>query len=176
MLLIEYETEFAAEAQRLARDLADRLLREEPAVLQTAVATGPEELELLWQLREAALPSLSALPGSTHPIAYIEDVGVPVDSLHEYMRRVQDILQEHETTASFLAMPAPGKCTRGRFSTCKSRQKQRGCGLSPKRSMRSRWNLGNGQQPARHRPGAHALGGAAIRRPVSDHASGQGHL
>jgi FAD/FMN-containing dehydrogenase/Fe-S oxidoreductase len=109
VLLIEFETEHAAAAQRQAKELSDRLLKEEPAVLQTAVATRPEELEILWQLREAALPGLYSVEGGTHPIAYFEDVAVPADVLQEYVRRVQDILQEHETTATFLVHAGAGQ-------------------------------------------------------------------
>ena len=49
------------------------------------------------------------MSGGAQPIACIEDVGVPVDALHDYMRRVQDILQEHETTASFLVHAGAGQ-------------------------------------------------------------------
>ena len=39
----------------------------------------------------------------------VEDIGVPPAQLAEFMRRVQDILREHETTASFLAHAASGQ-------------------------------------------------------------------
>src|SRR6202011_1342499 len=47
--------------------------------------------------------------GGPPPLAFIEDVGVPVEELPVYLRRVQDILQRHETTASFLVHAATGQ-------------------------------------------------------------------
>ena len=108
VLLIEYETETPAEASRIAREVGDRL-QKDSSVIQTIVALDPERQERIWQIREIALPSLYGPRGGAQPIAYIEDVGVPVDALHEYMRRVQDILQEHETTASFLVHAGAGQ-------------------------------------------------------------------
>jgi len=108
VLLIEFETETAEEARLLAGDLAN-LLASENAVIQTTVATQPAELEPIWQIREVALPSLYGLKGSAQPIPYIEDVGVPIQSLNEYLRRTQDILQEYETTASFLVHAGAGQ-------------------------------------------------------------------
>jgi FAD/FMN-containing dehydrogenase/Fe-S oxidoreductase len=108
VLLIEFEADTPKEAERLASGLAARLLAE-PAVLQTTVASRREEQDPIWQIREAALPSLYGMRAGAQPIAYIEDVAVPVDALHEYMRRAQDILQEHETTASFLVHAGAGQ-------------------------------------------------------------------
>lgn len=108
VLIIEYETDTLDEAARSADAMAARLL-EDPAVLQTTVALQAHAQEAIWQIREAALPRLYALRGGAQPIACVEDVGVPVESLHEYLRRAQDILQEHDTTASFLVHAAAGQ-------------------------------------------------------------------
>jgi Fe-S oxidoreductase/FAD/FMN-containing dehydrogenase len=108
VLLIEYETESSEEARRLAEELAERLLHDS-SVIQTMIASEPDRQEQIWQIREVALPSLYGKKGGAQPIAYVEDVGVPVAVLHEYMRRVQDILQEHETTASFLVHAGAGQ-------------------------------------------------------------------
>jgi FAD/FMN-containing dehydrogenase/Fe-S oxidoreductase len=108
VLLIEFETDSPQEAQRRANALAQQLLAD-PAVLQTTVATERAEQEAVWQIREAALPSLYGMRGGAQPIAYVEDVAVPIEALHEYMRRVQDIMQEHETTASFLVHAGAGQ-------------------------------------------------------------------
>ena len=109
VLMVEYATDTPEEAQRLADSMAQRLLQEEPAVLHTTVATTPALQEAIWQIRESALPSLYGMRGGAQPIAYIEDVGVPIEALHEYMRRAQDIMQEHDTTASYLVHAGAGQ-------------------------------------------------------------------
>ena len=108
VLLVEFETDDPDGA----RQLADRIAQEiayDASVLHTFVATRPHEQDPLWQIREVALPSLYGLKGGAQPVAYIEDVAVPVDALHEFVRRTQDVLQEHETTASFLVHAAAGQ-------------------------------------------------------------------
>jgi len=108
VLLIEYETDTVSEARRIADEIQTRLAQDS-AVIQAIAAFEPDRQEQIWQIREIALPSLYGMRGGAQPIAYIEDVAVPVDALHEYMRRVQDILQEHDTTASFLVHAGAGQ-------------------------------------------------------------------
>src|SRR5699024_3981138 len=59
--------------------------------------------------RESGLPSLYGMRGGPQPIPLVEDVGVPVEVLPEYIRRVQEILREHEITASFLVHAGVGQ-------------------------------------------------------------------
>ena len=42
-------------------------------------------------------------------MAVIEDVGVPVEELPLYLRSAQELLQQHETTASFLVHAGTGQ-------------------------------------------------------------------
>jgi FAD/FMN-containing dehydrogenase/Fe-S oxidoreductase len=109
VLLVAYEADSMAEARAAATELADRLTRTDRLALQARVAVEPDEMERFWGLREAALPSLYGLRGGTQPLAFIEDVGVPLEALADYLHRVQEVLQEHETTASFLVHAATGQ-------------------------------------------------------------------
>jgi FAD/FMN-containing dehydrogenase/Fe-S oxidoreductase len=109
VLLVEYEADTPAEARRAAADLAERLHRSERLALAAHVAADDETRERFWQVREAALPSLYGLKGTAQPLAFVEDVGVPADALGEYLHAVQEILQRHETTASFLIHAATGQ-------------------------------------------------------------------
>jgi FAD/FMN-containing dehydrogenase/Fe-S oxidoreductase len=109
VLLVEYEADTAAEARTRARDLADRLYRLDRIALLARVAIEPAEIERFWQVREAALPSLYALRGATQPLPFVEDVGVPAELLPVYLHRIQEVLQRHETTASYLVHAATGQ-------------------------------------------------------------------
>jgi FAD/FMN-containing dehydrogenase/Fe-S oxidoreductase len=109
VLLIEYESNTPAEARRVATELADRLYRVERLALHALVACEPEEIERCWRVREVALPSLYGLRGQRQPIPLIEDVGVPSETLLTYLHRVQELLQHHEITASFLVHAATGQ-------------------------------------------------------------------
>jgi FAD/FMN-containing dehydrogenase/Fe-S oxidoreductase len=108
VLLVEHEAETAGEA----RTAADRLARQLGGVeslLQVVSAHEPEEIDRLWNLREMALPGLYGLKDGPQPVPFMEDVGVPVSELGEFLRRVQEILQESETTGSFLIHAGSGQ-------------------------------------------------------------------
>ena len=105
VLLVEYETDDAASAV----ERATRLPREERQAVCAEVAVEAAAIERLWNLREAALPSLYGIRGGAQPIAFVEDVGVPPEELPRFIPLAQDLLQRHETTASFLVHAATGQ-------------------------------------------------------------------
>jgi FAD/FMN-containing dehydrogenase/Fe-S oxidoreductase len=109
VLLIEYEADSPGEASCLAGDLAARFSGAVGQAVIARVATESEAVDRLWKVRDAALPSLYGMRGGAHPVPLIEDVGVPVEELPGYLRRVQEVLQQHETTASFLVHAGTGQ-------------------------------------------------------------------
>jgi FAD/FMN-containing dehydrogenase/Fe-S oxidoreductase len=109
VLLVEFEGDSQAQAARAALDLADRLHRIERVAALARVAEDEAEAERFWQVRDAALPALYGTRGTAQPLPFLEDVGVPPESLPEYLHRVQDVLQRHELTASFLIHAGTGQ-------------------------------------------------------------------
>jgi FAD/FMN-containing dehydrogenase/Fe-S oxidoreductase len=109
VLLVEYEADSQKEATGAAVALADRLHRWERLALLARVAVDSDDIERLWQVREAALPSLYALRGAAQPLAFVEDIGIPTESLAKFLHDAQEVLQKHETTASFLVHAATGQ-------------------------------------------------------------------
>ncbi|MBY0522139.1 MAG: anaerobic glycerol-3-phosphate dehydrogenase subunit C [Gemmataceae bacterium] len=109
VLMVEYESDTATDAARSAEELHAKLFRTERLAIMATSAHEDEDIERLWRLREVALPSLYGLRGGTQPIAFVEDVGVPPAELSEYLLRVQEILQQHETIASFLIHAGTGQ-------------------------------------------------------------------
>ncbi|HXG09898.1 MAG TPA: anaerobic glycerol-3-phosphate dehydrogenase subunit C [Gemmataceae bacterium] len=109
VLLVEFEADSPSVAQTAASELVARLQQEERPAPYAEVALEPDHIERFWNLREAALPSLYGLRGGAQPIAFVEDVGVPPEELPRFIHRVQEVLQRHETTASFLVHAATGQ-------------------------------------------------------------------
>jgi FAD/FMN-containing dehydrogenase/Fe-S oxidoreductase len=109
VLLVEYEADTPAAARTLAQALADRMHLDEPQTLLAQVADDEAEIERFWQLRDTAVASLYGLRGGTQPVPFVEDVGVPPELLGPYLLRVQEVLQRHETTASYLIHAAAGQ-------------------------------------------------------------------
>jgi FAD/FMN-containing dehydrogenase/Fe-S oxidoreductase len=108
-LLVEYEADTPAAAKEAGTALVNLFGRAEGSASHALPAFEPGEINRLWHLREVALPSLYGLKGGPQPVPFVEDVGVPVEALPEYLRRVQEIMREHETTASYLAHAATGQ-------------------------------------------------------------------
>ncbi len=108
VLLVEFESECVGEARQAALELARRA-REQAELTTAHTATGEAEVAWLWRLRDLALPMLHAMPGRVQPVPFIEDVGVPPEQLAEFLFGVQEILQRHETTASFLVHAGAGQ-------------------------------------------------------------------
>jgi FAD/FMN-containing dehydrogenase/Fe-S oxidoreductase len=109
VLLVEFEADSPAAAADRACDIANRCRRGDPRALLAQVATDAAEIDRYWAVREAALSSLYGLRGAVAPLALVEDVGVPIDALPTYLHRVQEVLQRHETTASYLVHAATGQ-------------------------------------------------------------------
>jgi len=109
VLLVEHEADTRQEAREATLELADRLQRIEQRALYARIAFDPEEIDRIWALRETVLPGLYALRGGPQPIAFVEDVAVPVEELLAFLHRVQDILKQHEITASFFVHAGAGQ-------------------------------------------------------------------
>jgi FAD/FMN-containing dehydrogenase/Fe-S oxidoreductase len=109
VLLVEYEAETQTTAAAQALDTANRGRRANPGAFLALVATEAADIARFWDVREAALPSLYAMRGAVAPLAFVEDVAVPVEALPTYLHRVQEVLQRHETTASYLVHAATGQ-------------------------------------------------------------------
>src|SRR5262245_26781213 len=109
VLLVEFESEMPDEAPRRSLDLVDRMTNGQRLAQQILPALMEERHERLWRLREVALPSLYGLKGGAQPVPFIEDVGVPVAALPEYMSRLQEIFKEMEVTGSFLVHAGAGQ-------------------------------------------------------------------
>lgn len=109
VLLIEFEADSPREAQQSALELADLLYRREHLALYAVPALDATAIERIWQLREVALPTLYSLRGGTQPVPFVEDVAVPVPELARYLHGVQEVLKQHETTASFLIHAGAGQ-------------------------------------------------------------------
>jgi FAD/FMN-containing dehydrogenase/Fe-S oxidoreductase len=108
-LLIEFEEFSPAAAKASAADCSLHLQSGDQPAMSSRMGLEPEEVDALWRLREAALPSLYGIRGGAQPVACIEDVGVPPEELSSYLHRVQEILQRYETTASYLIHAATGQ-------------------------------------------------------------------
>jgi FAD/FMN-containing dehydrogenase/Fe-S oxidoreductase len=109
VLLIEYESATPDGARQAADELLRQLRQEGAATLRAVTATDPDMIARIWKIRGSALTYLYALRGRAQPVPLVEDIGVPVEELPGFLRRAQEILQRHETTAAFLIRAGTGQ-------------------------------------------------------------------
>ena len=109
VLLLEFEETSPAAAADRAKELIARLTQSGDRPAWTATLTEPTDIERVWQLRESIVPSLYGLRGGSAPIAFVEDVAVPLDQLGRFLHEVQETLKRYEVVASFLVHAGAGQ-------------------------------------------------------------------
>jgi FAD/FMN-containing dehydrogenase/Fe-S oxidoreductase len=109
VLLVEFEADTRDEAKRQADAIIEAATRTARLALYGHAGATPAEREALGRLRDVVLPSLYRMRGGAPAALGIEDVAVPVSKLGPYLKRVQEILRDHETTASFLVDAGAGQ-------------------------------------------------------------------
>jgi len=114
-LLVEFYAEDDAEARQLVdRLIADRVTDEasvsEPSITATdgLEAHAADKREQFWKLRKSGLPILLSRTSDAKHVAFIEDTGIPPENLPEYVADFRDVLDDHDTFASFYAHAGPG--------------------------------------------------------------------
>lgn len=105
-LLIEWESTLPGSVMNHV-EAASALLRRHAHPVVERLAQGAQEAEQLWSLRHKALPALYANTRRT-PVAFLEDIAVPVETLASFLREVQLLLPRHNTSASILSHAGAG--------------------------------------------------------------------
>ncbi|WP_254762801.1 FAD-binding and (Fe-S)-binding domain-containing protein [Natrinema marinum] len=124
VLLVEFYAEDAAHGKaQVAGLLADRVPSATPtgepaadAAKSEAETLAIEALEAyddaerakLWKLRKSGLPILLSRTTDAKHISFIEDTAIPPARLPEFVERFEEILEAHDTYASFYAHAGPG--------------------------------------------------------------------
>jgi FAD/FMN-containing dehydrogenase/Fe-S oxidoreductase len=125
VLLVEFYAESDADGREKVADLiADRVpegdaeadpsdgaadLTAEPRRARAAMeAHDPETREKFWKMRKSGLPILLGRTSDAKHIAFIEDTAIPAENLPAYVADFQDILDDHDTFASYYAHAGPG--------------------------------------------------------------------
>ena len=109
VLLIEFESDSSAGARALVMEAMEQVHKAGAPPYYVFPALHPEEVDKIRRLRELAAPSVLGLRGGARPVPVIEDGAVPIHELSTYLRRTQDILQRHQTTACFLVYAGTGQ-------------------------------------------------------------------
>ncbi|MFP6650257.1 MAG: FAD-linked oxidase C-terminal domain-containing protein, partial [Pirellulaceae bacterium] len=109
MLLIEMEGDSAGDVRTRLDDLVQRIHHQQHLAFATWRATEEEEIKLAWDLIRNVVPRLYRLEGSARALPFVEDVAVPPERLTEFLTGLQNVLKEHEITASLFGHAGHGQ-------------------------------------------------------------------
>ncbi len=101
-LVIKFEGDSERATLERAWGMVEKLRQSHLSLVLAEPTSSREGLAKVNRIREAAVAGLYALSQGPRPVAFIEDVGVPVEALSEYLAGVQSILKREELSASFL--------------------------------------------------------------------------
>ena len=71
-------------------------------------AVTREEQANVWGVRKVGLGLLMSVKGDAKPLAFMEDVAVPVERLAEYVHQVQEIFEEFQVSSGYYAHASAG--------------------------------------------------------------------
>ncbi|MBA4186781.1 MAG: FAD-binding oxidoreductase [Planctomycetaceae bacterium] len=108
-LLVTFEGDTEREATERARGAVETLRHRHLLRTLAEPTCTPEGTARVRALRESAVGGLYGLTHGARPLAFVEDVGVPVENLPAYLAGVHDVLKRHELTASFLIHALTGQ-------------------------------------------------------------------
>jgi len=98
LLVVEFSGEDPDQLLQQALALGDQVLIAETAADQKKI----------WAVRKVGLGLLNARHGQPKPVAFIEDLAVPVERLAEFVRAMDTILRAYGTTAEIYAHASAG--------------------------------------------------------------------
>jgi FAD/FMN-containing dehydrogenase/Fe-S oxidoreductase len=108
-LLVEQEGETQIEVRDRLAQVVDRVLHKKRLAFHATQAQDREEMELYGRLTRHVVSTLHRMKGSTRPLPCIEDLAVPPKVLPDFLVRMQNVLKQHQVTASLFAHAGHGQ-------------------------------------------------------------------
>ena len=108
-LLVTFEGDTEREALERGWGAVEKLRETHRLGVLAEPACDPDSVGRIRGVREASVAGLYALGKGPRPLAFVEDVGVPADSLPEFLTQAQDVLKRFDLTGSFLVHALTGQ-------------------------------------------------------------------
>ncbi len=108
-LLIEYDGDRQSETRSRLAQLVERVRRRKRLAFHAALAHDPIEAELFWRLARNVVPTLHRVKGATRPLPFVEDFATPPAALPDFLVRMQNVLKQHQVTASLFGHAGQGQ-------------------------------------------------------------------
>jgi FAD/FMN-containing dehydrogenase/Fe-S oxidoreductase len=98
MLVVEFAGDDLSELKAKIQQLGEN----------TLVAESPVKQNQIWSVRKVGLGILMSRPGEYKPVPGIEDMSVPIEHLGEFVREIERIFTEHNTSGDFYGHASAG--------------------------------------------------------------------
>jgi len=109
VLLVEYQGDDAVEVRERLKLTAERMRRRRRLAFETRMAFDNDEVDLFWNLALKVVPTLYRLKGSTRALPFVEDIAVPPGELPGFLVTLQNVLKQHQLTASLFGHAGQGQ-------------------------------------------------------------------
>lgn len=98
LLVVEFSGDDPAALRRQVQALGEDVI----------IAESTSDQKRIWAVRKVGLGLLNARHGQPKPVAFIEDLAVPVERLPEFVREIENLLAGYGTTAEMYAHASAG--------------------------------------------------------------------
>jgi FAD/FMN-containing dehydrogenase/Fe-S oxidoreductase len=109
VLLVEHHADSREELDAKLNEVVDLVQYKTNLAAASQVAEDDGDFQLYWGLAQRFVPTLYRLPGTSRPIACVEDIAVPPAALPVFLRQLQDALKRLQVTASVLGHAMHGQ-------------------------------------------------------------------
>ncbi len=108
MLLVEFSADDDATLREKLKHLSHRIQRRKKLAFEIRTTTQRHERDLYWHLVRRVVPSLYRLRGLRRAVPFIEDIAIDPDRLPEFLKRVHEVLNDLDITASIFSHAPQG--------------------------------------------------------------------
>ena len=108
-LLVEVQDDDPAEVRGRLQQIIQLIQRKKRLAFDAKLALDREEVAFYLKLSSHVVPTLYRLKGQTRALPFVEDIAVPPAMLPEFLVKLQNILKQHQVTASLFAHAAHGQ-------------------------------------------------------------------
>ena len=109
MVLVEVEGNDRQDLHERLQQLASKIQRQHQLAFSVRIAIDEEERNLFWNLVRRVVPRLHRLKGASRPLPFVEDIAIPPAELPDFLVRTQNVLKEHQFTATVFAHAGHGQ-------------------------------------------------------------------
>ena len=108
-LLIEVQDNDPSEVRGRLQQIIQLIQRKKKLAIDSKLALDREEVAFYLQLASHVVPTLYRLKGQTRALPFVEDIAVSPTKLPEFLVTLQNVLKQHQVTASLFAHAGHGQ-------------------------------------------------------------------